>query len=142
MHIISPENFAPFFVRVLLGILFFGQGYEKVFRIKMKNVIDTIRPDYQKLKMPSFLIIAGAYITSYLELVGGFFLIIGVFKYISLYILACDLLIVSLGMSLLNSIWDLRHVFPRVLLLLFLLIYPAEFDTLTLQNIISRLFNL
>ncbi len=140
MYFISPENFAPFFVRVLLGILFFGQGFEKVFKIKIHNVINTIRPDYSKLRMPSFIISAGAYITSYLELICGFFLIIGVFKYISLYLLACDLLIVTIGMSLLNSIWDMRHVFPRTLLLLFLLIYPAEKDTLVLQDVFTLWF--
>ena len=63
MSFISPENFAPFFIRVLLGILFFGQGFEKVFRIKIANVIATIQPSYSKLRIPSFIIIAGAYIT-------------------------------------------------------------------------------
>lgn len=134
---ILPENIAPFFARALLGILFLMQGYDKIFNIKIANVIETIKPAYGKLKLPGFVITLGAYFTSYVEFVCGLFLITGLLKYFSLYLLGIDLLIVSLGMSVMNPVWNMQHVFPRFALLLFLLIYPAEFDVINVQNLFS-----
>ena len=134
---ILPENIAPFFARVLLGILFLMQGYDKIFHIKITNVVETIKPAYSKLKLPGFVITLGAYFTSYVELICGLFLITGLLKYFSLYLLGIDLLIVSFSMSVMNPVWNMQHVFPRFVLLLFLLIYPAEFDVITMRNLFS-----
>lgn len=135
---LMPESAAPFLTRVLLGILFFIQGYDKIFNIKISNVIETIRPSYHKLKLPDFMIVLSAYFTSYIEFICGLFLMVGLMKYFSLYLLGVDLIIVSFGMSVINSVWNMELVFPRFLLLLFLLIYPAEYDVVTLQHLLAH----
>jgi len=137
-QLLTPETIAPLLTRVLLGILFFIQGYDKIFNIKIVNVIETIRPAYHKMKLPGFIIVLSAWFTSYIEFTCGLLLIVGLLKYFSLYLLGIDLIIVSFGMSMINSVWNMELVFPRFLLLLFLLIYPAEYDVITLQHFLAH----
>ncbi|MBS1504536.1 MAG: hypothetical protein JST32_20920, partial [Bacteroidetes bacterium] len=58
----------------------------------------------------------------------GFLLIIGLFRKYALCLLAVDLLVVSFGHGLLEPIWDLQHVIPRAILLIAILIMPAQWD--------------
>jgi hypothetical protein len=113
------------------------QGYDKIFNVKMNSVIQTISPSYIKLKIPNFLIIFVAYFTSYVEFFGGLFLFAGLFKYVSLYFLGIDLLIVSFGMSVLDPVWKMDIVLPRFILLIFLLVVPSSWDIYCLQNLLE-----
>ncbi len=133
--IIQPEHIAPFIVRLMLGLIFLFQGYDKVFKIGTSQVVDTIAPAYRKLRLPHGLVVITAWFTSWAELAGGVLLIIGLFKYCTLYILGLDLLLVSLGMALLNPVWNMQHVFYRFVMLVFLLVYPADLDTITLDAV-------
>ena len=135
--IIPAENIAPLLVRLMLGLLFLFQGYDKIFNIGISRVIATITPAYRKLRLPSYFILASADFTSYAELVGGVLLIIGLLKYFSLFMLGLDLLLVSFAFSILNPVWDMQHVFYRLALLVFLLLYPAELDTIMLGSLIK-----
>src|SRR6185436_4763665 len=137
--LLTSDTIAPFFTRVLLGILFFMQGYDKIFNVKISNVIETIRPPYHKLKLPGLMVKFSAYFTSYVEFICGFLLVVGFMKYFSLYLLGIDLIIVSFGMSVINLVWNMELVFPRFLLLLFLLIYPGEYDLISIDNLLTYL---
>ena len=137
-HLLPPQIIAPLLARVILGVLFLFQGIDKIFLVGVKEEITTIEPAYLKIKMPDFFIRLVAYFTSYAELIGGFLLIIGLFKCSALYLLGIDLFIVSVGMSLLNPVWKMDLVFPRLALLIFLLIYPASLDVITLQHLIQH----
>jgi putative oxidoreductase len=130
---IQPESIAVLYMRLLLGMLFIFQGYDKIFRIKIKGVIQTIEPYYRQIKIPRFLIVAIAYLTSYIEFIGGILLFLGLFKYISLYVLGLDLLIVSLGMSLMDPVWKMDIVMPRFILLIILLLIPSTYDIYSIQ---------
>jgi len=44
-----------------------------------------------------------------------------------------DLLIVAFGFSMLNPVWDLRDIFPRLLLVVILLVMPAEWDVVSVD---------
>ena len=132
---LQPENIAPFLARLMLGMLFLAQGYDKVFNIGVARVVETITPAFTKMRLPPVLIRLSALFTSYAELAGGLLLIVGLLKYASLYVLGIDLLLVSMGFSLLNPVWDMNHVINRFVLLLFLLIYPAELDTIMLSGL-------
>ena len=133
---ITPEAVAVLLIRVFTGILFFFQGYDKVFRLGLKEVFITVAPSYRKAGMSDSVIRMFTGLTAWIELVAGFLLIVGFLKYVALYALGADLLIVALGMSLLNPMWDLQHVFPRLLLILFLLIFPGTLDIIALDHFI------
>jgi len=132
----THESIALFIIRVFTAVLFLFQGYDKIFKMRMDNLIETIKPAYLNIGIPMPLIRLFAYFTSYIELIAGFLLIIGLLKFAALYALGFDLLIASLGMSILNPMWDMKHVFPRLVLVIFLILYPSASDLFALDHFI------
>ena len=135
------EVVAAFIARVFLGSLFFFQGYDAVFNIKVKNVIETYEASFLQKGIPRFVTVCGSWFTSYVELRGGFLLIVGLFEYYSLYLLGINLLIVNVVFGISNPMWDMKYVSPRLALLLFLLIIPATWNMWSLDNLILNLKN-
>ena len=122
------RNAGMFFIRVLLGIIFFMQGYGKIFTMGMHKVYESFFKDFENTALPKWLIVSTAYYTSYVELIGGFLLISGLFRKFAMYLLALDLLIVSFGHGFMEPIWDLSHVIPRAILLSALFFLPTDWD--------------
>jgi len=120
-------------LRVFLGLLFVCQGYDKVSRIKVKNVVQNIHTPLAQHGVPEFFSVIGAYFTSYVELICGTTLILGFCKYWSLYLLGADLLFVAFAFSIVEPIWDMKHIFPRLILLIILLILPSQWDVLSID---------
>ncbi|HMC85962.1 MAG TPA: DoxX family protein [Chitinophagaceae bacterium] len=117
-----------FFIRTLLGIIFFMQGYGKFFMIGIHKVYESFFKVFEDSFLPKWLIVSTAYYTSFVELAGGFLLIAGLFRIYAMYLLALDLLIVSFGHGLIEPIWDLSHVIPRAILLSALFLLPSTWD--------------
>ena len=131
IHIREME--AVLMVRVFLGLLFFWQGYDKVFRIGVKNVVENIHAPLSEHGVPELFSKTGAYFTSYVELVCGATLILGFLKYWSLYLLGIDLVFAALAFSIVEPMWDLKHIFPRFIMLIFLLILPSQWDVISVD---------
>lgn len=131
------EISAALIARVFLGLLFFLQGYDKIFRLKVKNVIETIHTPLKTRGVPEFFSILGAYGTSYAELLCGATLILGFATYWSLYILGLDMLFAALVFGLVEPMWDLKYIFPRLSLLIFLLIAPSQWNVISIDYIWS-----
>jgi uncharacterized membrane protein YphA (DoxX/SURF4 family) len=127
-----------FFIRVLLGIIFVMQGYGKIFTMGLSVVYDRFFRVFENNILPKWLIITTAYYTSYVELIGGFLLITGLFRKCAMYVLALDLLIVSFGHGLMEPIWDLSHVIPRSILLAILFFLPPSWDKWCADEWISQ----
>lgn len=134
------EITAAFIARIFLGLLFFFQGYDAVFNVKIKNVIHTYENSFSNIGIPKFLTISGAWFTSFVELVGGLLLIFGVFQYYILTLLGLDLIIASIAFGIATPMWDTRHVFPRLALLIFLFCIPTSWNVLSLDNLFSYLY--
>ncbi len=128
---------AAFLARVFLGVLFFLQGYDKVFRLKVPNVIDTIHTPLKTRGVPEFFSVMGAYGTSYVELICGAMLILGFATYWNLYLLGFDMLFAVLVFSIVEPMWDMKHIFPRLALLIFLLIAPSQWNVISIDYIWS-----
>lgn len=115
-------------LRLVLGFIFLMQGYGKVFNFGVDTVHDNFfAPQYKDI-LPEFITIGTAYYTSYVELIGGLFLIIGFRRDLMLYLLGSVLIIVTFGHGLTEPIWDLSHVMYRLTLLATLLLLPFEWD--------------
>lgn len=127
---------ATCFTRVLLGIIFLMQGYGKIFTYGVPTIYHKFFDDFEKTFLPKWLLWATAYYTSYVELICGFSLVIGLFRKFALYLLAIDLLVVSFGHGLLEPIWDLQHVIPRAILLIALLLIPSQWDKWNLDELL------
>src|ERR1700749_4335070 len=126
------------FIRTLLGIIFFMQGYGKVFTFGVRKVYDMFFKDFENTFLPKSIIIATAYYTSYVEMIAGALLIVGFFRKQAIIFLAADLLMVSFGHGLMEPIWDLSHVIPRAILLGSLFFLPAEWDKWNLDSLIKK----
>lgn len=133
---ILNRSIGTFIMRALLGIIFLMQGYGKVFTWGMKGVYGGFEPYEEQL--PTFLVKFAAYYTSYVELIGGLLLVLGLFRNYALYALGLVLLIVSFGHGLSSPIWDLSHVFPRAVLLIGLLYVPQEWDKWHLDGLLFK----
>ena len=131
------EIAAVFLIRIFLGLLFFWQGYDKIFNIKIKGVIATFKHPLIEKHFPSFLLSLSAYYTSYIEFLGGFLLIIGLAKYIILFLLGLDLLMVAMAFGIINPMWDLQQVFVRLFLIAVLLLSPSQWDVISMDYLLA-----
>jgi uncharacterized membrane protein YphA (DoxX/SURF4 family) len=131
---------AEWIIRLFLGILLFFQGFDKVFIIKIKGVIEAYEAEVcVKRHIPRWLLCFSAYWTSFVELLTGFLLILGLFKYFALTLVGIDLLFVSVAFSIVKPMWDMKFVFPRLALLVTLLILPEQWNVISLDYLIYNL---
>lgn len=123
-------------VRILAGILFLFQGYDKIFNIgisELKNTISSIN----KNRLPDGLIYGISAYTSWVELICGFLLILGFFKFFAIYLLCINIIIVALGFSMAKPMWENNLVFIRLVLLIFLLVTPGSWDLISFDHLFN-----
>lgn len=125
-------------VRVIAGILFFFQGYDKIVNVKVKNVAAYFKQELKNIKIPDWFLRFSASFTSWVEMIGGVLLIAGLAKYEATYLLMLDMILVAGAFSLIKPMWDMQHHFPRLILLIIILYLPSENDVFTLDYLISR----
>ena len=125
-------------MRLILGFIFFFQGFGKFFKFGIDAVYSNFfLKSYSEL-LPDFLLLFTAYYTSIIELVGGALLIIGLKRDYTLYALASVLVIVTFGHGLKAPIWDLSDVMYRTMLLVALLLLPKELDVFSLDFFMKK----
>lgn len=124
---------ASFLLRIVLGILLVSQGYEKFFRIGIKEVVQTVANYEWKLNLPNWLIGTFVFVNSFIEFFGGLFLIFGLMKSYVMFAVGFNFIFVAAALSLNSSMWDMKHFFPRLILFIALLLVPSQFDQWTLN---------
>ena len=135
---LTTRSAGMLFLRALLGIIFLMQGYGKVFTFGVPKVYEMFFKVFESTILPKWLIWSTAYFTSYVELICGGLLLLGLFRKFALYLLAIDLLAVSFGHGLMEPIWDLSHVIPRAILLAALFLLPAEWDKWNADALLNK----
>ena len=134
----TNKTVAVLTIRLVLGFIFLMQGYGKIFKFGVANVYNNFfKASYSEL-LPDFLLQATAYYTSYIELIGGLLLVIGLARDYALYALASVLVIVTFGHGLAEPIWDLSHVLYRLMLLVALLLLPKAWDRFSVDSLIEK----
>ena len=133
MELFTNESILTLTLRVILGILFFMQGYDKVVKVKLPGVVKSFRYEFGNVKMPDFILVSAAYFSSLIELLGGLTLILGLFTKYSLYLLGIDLILVVAAFSLINPVWDMKIVFPRIIIWSILMVIPEAYNKLSLD---------
>ncbi len=125
------------FLRVLTGILFLWQGYDKLFRLGIPRVKETFKQELRKTGLPDWVYQSTATYSSVVEFAGGLCLILGLFTYPMLMLLAVNMLLVIVAHSLIEPLWNMRDVFPRIVLLVLLFFIPAQLNTLSLDYLLG-----
>lgn len=134
----TNKKIALLTIRLLLGFIFFFQGFGKIFDIGVDTVYNNFFAKPYEGILPDFLLQGTAYYTSYVEFLGGLLLIIGLKRDYTLYALASVLIIVTFGHGLVAPIWDLSHVMYRAILLVALLLLPKEWDHYRLDTLFKK----
>lgn len=132
-------EFAVFIVRLIAGILFFGQGYDKVFRLKLRQTEDAAIYALRDLRIPVSMIKFVTAATSVFELIGGFLLVFGLFIVPSCYILALCILPITVAMTLREPMWNVRLIWGRLVMIIFLLLMPDTIHVFSVDHLIEVL---
>lgn len=131
-------QFLELIIRLFCGIIFMFQGYDKLFVVKIKGVVELFQRDARQKRIPLFLQYGMSYYTSIMEFFGGILLILGLFKNLVLVLLGFDVILVAVAFSVLEPVWDMRHVFPRLLIISVLLVMPEEWARFTLDFFLNK----
>lgn len=132
------QQVAVLTLRLLLGFIFLMQGYGKVFSYGVNSIYKMFFATEAYANIPDFLLLGAAYYTSYVELIGGLLLVIGLKRDYALYALASVLVIVTFGHGYAEGIWDLSHVLYRSILLIALLLLPSQWDRFSVDYYINN----
>jgi uncharacterized membrane protein YphA (DoxX/SURF4 family) len=132
------HNFAELIMRCFAGILFFFQGYDKLFRIGLKEVVKTFHPEAVSHEVPDAFVWMMTVFTSVIEFSCGILLVLGLFKTWVLMLLGIDLILVCFAFSFMHAIWDLKHVFPRLAIIITLLLVPQAWGAWSLDQLILK----
>lgn len=115
------DAIALLLLRTVTGILFFFQGYDKIFNIKIINVARTFNEPLNKYKVPMSILKPLIALSSYIELIGGFLLFFGFFRNTALLALSINMVFIAFFFSSIKPMWDMKYFFPRMLFLVLLL---------------------
>ena len=125
------------FIRLFCGIIFLFQGYDKLFKVKLNQVINTFDDEAEKKHIPKPLVVFSAFYSSIVEFFGGILMIVGLFKPIVLILLGFDLIMVAVAFSMIEAMWDMKHVFPRLVFVSVLMLIPAEWGIFSLDYLLK-----
>ncbi|MCZ6835557.1 MAG: DoxX family membrane protein [Planctomycetota bacterium] len=145
----SDENrwgmmWATFTVRWVLGLIFFMAGWYKCFTMTPRGhaerfFIGQFRGE-EPTWIPEWMLWPIGVTIPVVELLAGALVCLGLFRKASYLTLAAILVIVTYGHLLLEPLFDTTsHIFPRLVLLIFLLVVPMERDVLSGDRLIGRL---
>ena len=131
---------AVLLARGVLGLIFFMAGFWKVFTMgPTAHAHKWFVDPYAKTFLPSWALWAAGVTIPFVELAGGFLMLIGWRIREASYGLGAVLLIVTFGHLLAEPLYEFHtHVIPRLALLLFVLATPAGWDRLSLDAVLAR----
>ncbi|MBK5285331.1 MAG: hypothetical protein JJE25_07990 [Bacteroidia bacterium] len=135
MEVTFLQSSATLLVRLLVGILFLFQGYDKIFRIGINNVADAANTPFIEKFFGRFVFRTSIQISSWLELLAGAILVAGFHRDEALILLSANMLVAGLVFTLIKPMWDMQYFFPRLILLVFLMIIPGSWDTFRIDSL-------
>lgn len=138
--IFTPQNWALFFARVILGLLFLMTGWFKVFGMGATVHAEQLFVDaYAENWIPEWLLWATGFIIPYLELAAGLLLVIGLRVRTAAMTLGFILVLVTYGHLLQEPFFDTTtHVMPRLFLLLIVLFLGDRFDKISIDYLLGN----
>lgn len=128
-------------LRLFCGVIFLFQGYDKLFKVKIGGVIETFRYEAQQKNIPEFAVWFMAVYTSFAEFIGGLLLMLGLFKNYSLCLLGVDMVLVAAAFSYMKPVWDMKYVFPRLILIILLMAMPGRWSVFSLDFLLKSLIH-
>src|SRR5437762_12676267 len=137
-HSSNPNRaWAILFARLGLGLIFFMAGVWKVFQLGPLNHARKWFLPYSDTFLPVWSLWAAGVTIPFVEMIAGALVVIGLRTREALIALGFVLAIVTFGHLLKEPLYEFHtHVIPRLALLLFVLMMPAEDDRFSLDHLI------
>jgi putative oxidoreductase len=107
----------------------------------LKEVVKAFHNDAEAHHIPEFMVWMIVLYTSFAEFIGGILLVTGLFSTIALAALGLDLILVVFAFTYLKPMWDMKHVFPRFILIVALLLLPDSHNNWSLDTLLFPMFN-
>ena len=131
----KSRAWALLFARLVLGLIFLMAGIYKVFRLTPVGHVQKWFLPYQDTFLPVWSLWAVGLAIPFVELLGGALLVLGWRIRDALLALGTVLVVVTFGHLLKEPLYPFHeHVIPRLALVLFLLVMPAEADFFSLDR--------
>jgi uncharacterized membrane protein YphA (DoxX/SURF4 family) len=136
----SNRTMALLIARLLLGLLFFMGGVHKIFLIGLTAGAESMFVEpYANTFLPVWALWAGGVTVPFVEIIAGLLVIIGLWRKPAYLALGGVLALVTFGHLVLNPFFPFHHdVFPRAVLLIFLLWMGPGDDSLSLDGMRQR----
>lgn len=136
----TRRSWAIFFARGVLGLIFFMAGIDKVFTLTPAGHAHKWFVDpYADTFLPMWSLWLAGVTIPVVELVAGALLLVGWRVRDALVALGLVLLVVTFGHLLKEPLYEFHtHVMPRLALLLFVLMLPAEADRFSVDGWLAR----
>jgi putative oxidoreductase len=130
---------ALLFARLVLGLIFLMAGLHKVFVMGPVAHAERWFLPYTDTFLPRWSLWAVGTTIPFVELSGGALVVLGLQVRAAMIALGCVLAVVTFGHLLHEPLYPFHeHVFPRLCLLLFVLMVPAEHDRFALDALRRR----
>ena len=125
--------------RMILGLIFFMAGFWKTFHLGPAGHVKRYFLPFQDTFLPNWSLWAVGYAIPFIELIAGALVILGWQTRPALLALGVVLVIVTFGHLLHEPLYAFHeHVIPRLALVLFVLLAPAEWDRFSLDRLLAR----
>ncbi len=135
----SDRSWAIFFAREVLGFIFFMAGVYKVFQLGPLDHARKYFLPYADTFLPVWSLWATGVVIPFVELIAGALLLVGLRIRWALISLGFVLIVVTFGHLLKEPLYPFHeHVIPRLALLLFVLMLPADDDRFSLDHLLTR----
>jgi uncharacterized membrane protein YphA (DoxX/SURF4 family) len=133
-------SWAIFFVRWVLGLIFFMAGWWKTFDLgPLEHARRLFVEPYADSWIPAWLLWAFGSAIPIVELIAGALMCLGLRVRTAGVAVGFILIVVAYGHLLQEPLFDTtRHIFPRLVLLTFVLASPAGRDLLSLDAWLGR----
>jgi uncharacterized membrane protein YphA (DoxX/SURF4 family) len=136
---INRRSWAIFFAREILGFIFFMAGVYKVFSLGPLEHARKYFLPFSQTFLPVWSLWATGTVIPIVEFLAGMMLIIGLRVREALIALGFVLVIVTFGHLVENPLYPFHeHVIPRLALLVFVLLFPADDDRISVDYLLSR----
>lgn len=134
------RSWALLFARLVLGLIFFMAGVYKVFQLGPLEHARKYFLPYTDTFLPVWSLWATGVVIPFVELIAGGLVIVGLRRREALVSLGLVLAIVTFGHLLKEPLYEFHtHVFPRLALLLFILLLPREDDRFSMDHLLTRI---
>ena len=132
----SRRSWAILFARLVLGFIFFMAGVWKVFTLTPAGHVRKFFLPYSDTFLPVWSLWAVGLTIPFVELIAGALVLIGWRVRVAVISLGAVLVIVTFGHLLKEPLYPFNeHVIPRLALVLFILLLPAEWDLFSLDEL-------